>query len=521
MALTTQPVKIPGYIPTPNDAVDPNAVSGGASYGDLKDDPRFAYTNGSILTPWTKKFVAPAGSGGGGGPAPMGPFSFGTFNPGSFTAEQFEGGKDFTWDRPEFAGPRFQSPGQFNASEGVYDPGTFAGGRLEGPAGFDGGPDFNWDRDFSLGRVEQRELADRPEFIAPGFEEAMNDPGYQFRLKQAMQAITNSTAASGLLRSGATAKGMMDYAQDAASQEYEKVYGRRLGEHQLRTGEVFGAFDRNQAERFGAFDRNTAADSLEQQTAYDRALTADELRYGRAASEYDRDFANRFAVDEANYGRGASEFDRNTANAFRTNETRYGRESSEYDRNYQNQWNQYNTEYDHLAAEDDRNFGRAFDIYQGNYGNRLNAFTANTGAALGGASLNYQMQSGAWDRNYQLARQQYDDEASARAQAAAYGAAGSSQSYNRALSEYEMERDEFWKQQEIQYGRIYDQQRLGFDAAARLGDYATGYGRDSADSYYNGANARASGAVGSANAWQQGLKGVGDAALAYAAYKKR
>lgn len=52
------------------------------------------------------------------------------------------------------------------------------------------------------------------------------DPGYGFRLKEGMKGLERSAAARGLLSSGSTLKGITDYGQNAASQEYGNAYQR-------------------------------------------------------------------------------------------------------------------------------------------------------------------------------------------------------------------------------------------------------------------------------------------------------
>lgn len=55
-----------------------------------------------------------------------------------------------------------------------------------------------------------------------------SDPSYQFRLNQGIGAIENSAAARGGLLSGNTLRGVTDYAQNAASQEYNNQFARWL-----------------------------------------------------------------------------------------------------------------------------------------------------------------------------------------------------------------------------------------------------------------------------------------------------
>lgn len=53
-----------------------------------------------------------------------------------------------------------------------------------------------------------------------------SDPSYKWRLNQGTEALENSAAARGGLLSGNTAKGITDYAQNAASQEYGNEFNR-------------------------------------------------------------------------------------------------------------------------------------------------------------------------------------------------------------------------------------------------------------------------------------------------------
>jgi len=69
-------------------------------------------------------------------------------------------------------------------------------------------------------------------FTAPTGVTEQNDPGYQFRLTQGLNALQNSAAARGGLLSTGTAKNINDYAQNSASNEYSNVYNRALGTYQ-------------------------------------------------------------------------------------------------------------------------------------------------------------------------------------------------------------------------------------------------------------------------------------------------
>ena len=68
-------------------------------------------------------------------------------------------------------------------------------------------------------------------FTAPTAATEQNDPGYQFRLSQGEEAMTNSAAAQGIGLSGGTAKALGDYAQNYASNEYGNVYNRSFNQY--------------------------------------------------------------------------------------------------------------------------------------------------------------------------------------------------------------------------------------------------------------------------------------------------
>lgn len=86
-----------------------------------------------------------------------------------------------------------------------------------------------------------------PQFTAPTDVTEQNDPGFQFRLQQGQQALERSAAAKGGLLSGGTVKAEQRYAQDYASNEYQNVYNRALGEYQ----QAYNIFQNDQANQYG------------------------------------------------------------------------------------------------------------------------------------------------------------------------------------------------------------------------------------------------------------------------------
>ncbi len=57
-------------------------------------------------------------------------------------------------------------------------------------------------------------------------QDIYDDPSYQFRLNEGLNAVQSGAAAQGGLLSGATQKALANYGQQAASQEYQNAYNR-------------------------------------------------------------------------------------------------------------------------------------------------------------------------------------------------------------------------------------------------------------------------------------------------------
>lgn len=91
-----------------------------------------------------------------------------------------------------------------------------------------------------LGTMAASQLAnpDAMRFTAPTMADVEHDPGYQFRLQQGQKALERSAAARGTLLTGGTLKSLTDFGQGLASQEYQNVYNRRLGESQDTFGRL-------------------------------------------------------------------------------------------------------------------------------------------------------------------------------------------------------------------------------------------------------------------------------------------
>ena len=66
-----------------------------------------------------------------------------------------------------------------------------------------------------------------PSFSFDAKNVLMDDPGYQFRLQQGLDALQRSQAAKGVLATGGSLKDLMTYGQNLGSQEYQNAYARQ------------------------------------------------------------------------------------------------------------------------------------------------------------------------------------------------------------------------------------------------------------------------------------------------------
>ena len=211
------------------------------------------------------------------------------------------------------------------------------------------------------------DVVDFREFQAPTQEQAMADQGYQFRLAEGQRALENSAAAKGMLRSGNTWKDLMNYGQGAASQEYDKVYGRRRGEHGMAYQQALQA---NQDE-YGRATQQWQMNRQNQADMYGRALTDDQRRMqAQQLSEQ-----SRFGAHSANLG---------------MHQANEAMRSGAWDRNYMGGQAQY--DYRLRRAEHEASMAEAAA------GRSMSASAANASAA-----------ERAYSTEYNRARQEYLD----------------------------------------------------------------------------------------------------------------
>jgi len=80
------------------------------------------------------------------------------------------------------------------------------------------------------------ELVEASRYTPFGMEQFQQDPGYGFRLREGIKALDRSAAARGGLLGGNQMRGVTQFGQDLASQEYTNAFNRYQAERQARLG---------------------------------------------------------------------------------------------------------------------------------------------------------------------------------------------------------------------------------------------------------------------------------------------
>ena len=93
---------------------------------------------------------------------------------------------------------------------------------------------------------------------APSVEQVMADPSYQWRKQQGEQSLQGWAAAKGTLNSSDTALALINYGQNAASQEYGNVYGREYDIYRTNRAGALESANLNEANRYRAYATNRA-----------------------------------------------------------------------------------------------------------------------------------------------------------------------------------------------------------------------------------------------------------------------
>ena len=226
-----------------------------------------------------------------------------------------------------------------------YDPAAFRGANyyttpeeMAASREFDPGAEFTQARTFDPGA----EFTD--EFVYDS-QDLERDPGYQFRMREGEEALSNWWNAQGRSDSGAGAKAVARWAQDLGSQEYGQAYNRALAERNARLGikqAQYASGTDDIGRRLGIEQAQYAAGTEDigrrtglGQYEYETQRREDARRQQLQASEYDayvnesqrlagltgQEFASADADLRRRYGIGVDEYN----SAIQDQATRYNR----------------------------------------------------------------------------------------------------------------------------------------------------------------------------------------------------
>lgn len=298
-----------------------------------ESDP-FAYTNGSLLTPWSGHFDSSKYAVGG-GPAAYKPFQFGDFS--------------------------YQAPNVGTFQERYDNPGDFKYGDYVAPGAFK----------------------------APNAADMRRDPGYQARLDAGQKALLASKAAQGVLKTGGTAKAIQRQGQTDASQEYGNVYNRKLGEYNMGVEQGRFAYGTNRSNNAENYDRNVSNQrqgyQIRQGAFKDNAaigLQQGQLGYDVAQGTYDRNLSlhRQQYDDERQYANAVA-----AAGASGANQA-YGRALDDYTRSRDEFWTNQDRQYSILDREANRGYGAASDYANTSAGLATDRGNAQASGTVGSAN---------------------------------------------------------------------------------------------------------------------------------------
>jgi hypothetical protein len=197
---------------------------------------------------------------------------------------------------------------------------------------------------------------------------------------------------------------------------------------------------------------------------------------------------------------------------------------------YGNVYGRRASEHDRLRKEGESNYGinqgNTFQSFNTNTANRLqgyqtrqNAWQSNADTAMKEGELKYNIATGTWDRNYGKSRTGWEDQQRQNQAVASANSANANFNYQRDLGDYTRARDEFYTNQDRQYGILDHEASRGLQAANQYGNnMMNGYG-SMGDYAMGGANARAASTMASGNAWGNFAGDMGNSVGGMAMYQ--
>jgi hypothetical protein len=367
-----------------------------------------------------------------------------------------------------------------------------------------------------------KDVADPSGFQNLTADQLQQDPSYKFRLSQGLGALQNSAAARGFLNTGATAKGLMDYAGQSASQEYQAANERARQTYQqnlTNQASVTGQNNAAQAQAYGLTNQFQQAAQLANQGANLNAAQFN-VNAGQQNQQFNASNAQQAAL--ANQGANLQAGQFNAGMNFNTQAQNAQNQLAAYNayQPLQQQNAQFNAGQQASAAQ--QNFANRFNVEQANNANNLGAFNANTNAALGLGQLNlgaaqaansYNLGLGNLSLGNKQADQSYNlglgnlgvSQGNLGVSQGYLGLAGQNQGFNQGLQTFN-----------TNYGVYRDNRDTAFNQQLQLGQLgqnsALNYGNSAAGLYSGQGNANAAAGMAGANAYAGALGTIGNTA---------
>lgn len=193
-------------------------------------------------------------------------------------------------------------------------------------------PDYKAPPPFAYADYEAPQAFNYADWQAPSADTALNDPGYQFRRDQGLSALQRWAAARGTLNDSGTANALVDYGQNAASQEYQNVWNRDWDAYRGNRSMALDTYNTNEGNRYNTYATNRAGAVQTYNTNY-QTQYADPYK-----------FAYQAAVDSFQPSMEQWRADNDLLRTGYT--TDVNRIQRENELNYTNAWNKYTDDRD-------------------------------------------------------------------------------------------------------------------------------------------------------------------------------
>lgn len=262
----------------------------------------FNYYTGGSANPVTSTLAGWGGASFGGAPGTHNAATSGFSEAQTGTPFQTGVAQNGAWLDP-------QTQAQLSGAGGAPRPGGGAGGGglgMGAGAGVTGGAGLVGSAPATLGALASGAAAGGD----PGMgtftgkpTDYFDEAGYKFRLGQGLDQVQNSAAARGSLQSGATLKGLEDYRQGLASQEYGAAFDR------FTNARDFSESGRRDNRNFGEAQfqdrRNFGENQYQDRRNFDYGASRDDRNFDWQREMYNQQFGYNAARDDRNFNYGS------------------------------------------------------------------------------------------------------------------------------------------------------------------------------------------------------------------------